>query len=282
MSHPSWHPRRLAPEPDVGRMGASARRDPPVATDASENRSERHGQRLQPGSRGSHRLRDRDRRTGQGRRRAALSRRGHRGPRRPRHLRQRVGAAGRRQVRPGPAARRAVPDPGAHRRRPRRRPGRARDARPGVGLPAAARHQRRGGPRAARPRRRHGAVLRGAVRARAVHPGRPAGAHRPVRHDHRAVHDPLARRAGSRARQGDRRLLRLGGRARDERLHVHRARHRLDRRRRRRGHVRRHRRHERPAARRRARPRAADDRRGREDRRRRQGRAAASSTAASG
>ena len=31
------------------------------------------------------------------------------------HVRQRLGAAGGRPVRPGPAARRAVPDPGAHR-----------------------------------------------------------------------------------------------------------------------------------------------------------------------
>ena len=37
----------------------------------------------------------------------------------------------------------------------------------GLGLPSAARHQRRGGPRAARPRRGHGAVLRRPVGARA-------------------------------------------------------------------------------------------------------------------
>ena len=61
-------------------------------------------------------------------------------------------------------------------------------------------------------------------------PGRAAVAHRPVRDDHRAVHDALARRAGPGARQGGRRLLRLGGRARHERLDVHRARDRLHRR----------------------------------------------------
>ena len=44
---------------------------------------------------------------------------------------------------PGPAAGRAVPDAGAHRRRPRRRAERAGDARPGLGLPPAARHRRR-------------------------------------------------------------------------------------------------------------------------------------------
>ena len=43
-------------------------------------------------------------------------------------------------------------------------------------------------------------------------------------HDRRALHGPLARRARPAARQGGRRLLRLGGRARHERLDVHRAR----------------------------------------------------------
>ncbi len=51
------------------------------------------------------------------------------------------------------------------------------------------------------------------------------------RHDPRALPDPLARRGEPRPRQGDRRLLGLGRRARHERLHVHRARRRLDRRR---------------------------------------------------
>ncbi len=70
--------------------------------------------------------------------------------------------------------------------------------------------------------------------------------------DHRrALHDPLARRAGPEARPGDRRVLDLGGRARHERLHLHRPGHRLHRRGRGRGAVRRGRRDVRPAARRR-------------------------------
>ena len=60
----------------------------------------------------------------------------------------------------------------------------------------------------------------------------------------------------------------LGRRARHERLHLHRAGDRLDRRRRRRRALRRDRRDERPAARRRAVPRARHDRGGREARRR--------------
>ena len=52
---------------------------------------------------------------------------------------------------------------------------------------------------------------------------------------HRAVHDPLARRARPQARQGHRRVLGVGRRARHERLDLHRPGHRLDRCRRRRG-----------------------------------------------
>ncbi len=115
-----------------------------------------------------------------------------------------------------------------------------------------------------------------------VDAGRAAVAHRPVRHDHRAVHDALARRARPGAHQGRRRLLRLRRRARHERLDVHRPRDRLHRRRRRRRDVRRDRRDERPAARRRPGPRAADDRGGREDRRRRARSSPTSSTATSG
>ena len=55
--------------------------------------------------------------------------------------------------------------------------------------------------------------------------------------DPRALPDPLARRGQPRPRQGDRRLLDLGRRARHERLDLHRARGRLDRRRRGRGAV---------------------------------------------
>ena len=139
---------------------------------------------------------------------------------------------------PGPAARRAVPDPGAHRRRARRRPGRAGHARAVLGLPAAAGHRRRGGPRAARPRLGDGAVLRGPVGPRHRRARGAAGPHRPVLDDHRAVHDALARRAGPGARQGGGRVLGVGRRARHERLHLHRPRDRLHRRRRGRGAVR--------------------------------------------
>ena len=231
---------------------------------------------------GPRRLPHRDRRAGQGRRSAALPRRRHRGPRRHGDVRQRLGAARRRPVRPGPAARRAVPDPGAHRRRPGGRAGRAGDARPVLGLPAAARHRRRGGPRPARPGVGDGAVLRGAVGARDRRARGAAVAHRPVLHDHRAVHDALARRAGPGARRGRRRLLGVGRRARHERLDLHRPGHRLHRRRRGGVAVRRDRRHVRPAARRRPGPGAADDRGGRAHRRPRRRWSRASSTARSG
>ena len=109
-----------------------------------------------------------------------------------------------------------------------------------------------------------GAVLRRAVRARHRPPRRAAEADRRVLHDHRALHDPLARRARPGARAGRRRLLGVRRRARPQRLHLHRPRHRVHRRGRRGRHVRRDRRHVRPAARRRAGPGAADDRGGRE------------------
>ena len=72
--------------------------------------------------------------------------------------------------------------------------------------------------------------------------------------DPRALPHPLARRGRPPPRQGDRRLLELRGRARHERVHVHRPRRRLHRRRRRRGAVGGRRRALRAAARRRARP----------------------------
>ena len=97
----------------------------------------------------------------------------------------------------------------------------------------------------------------------------PAERGRQGAHDRRALPDALARRGRPRPRQGDRRLLDLRGRARDERLDLHRARRRLDRRRRRRGAVQRGRRAERPAARRRAVARAEDARRRRAAGRRR-------------
>ena len=78
--------------------------------------------------------------------------------------------------------------------------------------------------------------------------------------DRRAVHEALARRARPAARQGRRRVLHLGRRARHERLHLHRPGRRLHRRRRRGLHLLGHRRALRPAARRRAVPGAAHDR----------------------
>ena len=80
----------------------------------------------------------------------------------------------------------------------------------------------------------------------------------------REVPDPLEGRGRPQARQGDRRLLVLGGRARHERLDVHRPGDHLHRRRRRRGVLRRDRRDERPAPRRRALAGARHDRGGRE------------------
>ena len=79
----------------------------------------------------------------------------------------------------------------------------------------------------------------------------------------RALPHPLARRGRPRPREGDRRLLDLGRRARHERLDLHRPRRRLDRRRLRRGPVERRRRPERAAARRRSVAGAEDARRGR-------------------
>ena len=211
-----------------------------------------------PGPGRRHRLRDRDRRTRQGRRRAALPRRRHRGPRRQGDLRQRLGAAGRRQVRPRAAAGRAVPDPGALRRRPGRRAGRAGDAGPASGATGRCSTSTPSRPATSSP---------GPPSWRCPTWRSPpaASASRPCRrseideasHDRRAVHDPLARRARPGPRRGRRRLLVVRRRARHERLHLHRPGRRLHRRRRRGLALRRHRRDVRPAARRRAVPGAA-------------------------
>ena len=214
--------------------------------------------RLRARPRRRHRLRDRDRRAGQGRQRPALPRRRHRGPRRPGLLRQRLGPAGRQRVQPRPAAGRAVPDPGALRRRARRRPVGPRDARPRLGPRAAARHRRRRRRATTSPAPRSWRCRSSRSRARGI--GQPMVPQREIDKADTVVeriHDPLARRARPPARPGRRRLLRLGRRARHERLDLHRPRHRLHRRRRRRRALRRGRRDVRPAARRRARPRAA-------------------------
>ena len=164
--------------------------------------------RLQARPRRRHRLRDRDRRAGQGRQRAALPRRRHRGPRRPRLVRQRVGPAGRQRVQPGAAAGRAVPDPGALRRRPGRRAVARSRCSPRPGGSSRCSTSTTTGARRPRPRLGHGDVVRRAVRARDRPPDGAAGRDRQGAHDRRAVHDPLARRAGPAARQGGRRLLR--------------------------------------------------------------------------
>ena len=118
----------------------------------------------------------------------------------------------------------------------------------------------------------------------AAHRGRPragAGRRRRAGRDRgREVPAALARRGRPAARQGDRHLLDLHRRARPQRVDVHRARRRLDRRRLRRGAVVGGRRALGPAARRRARVRDADARRGRGARRRRARGCATRSTSA--
>src|SRR6266511_586627 len=184
----------------------------------------------EPGARRRRRLRDGDCRARQGRLRAPLPGRRHRGARRTRSLRTGLGT-GRQRV-----ARRRVAAPGTGRRArlPQRRSARGLaghaahpDARMG---PEAARRHRRGrgtaGSRTALVRspldRRAGAARRpdaGArVRGRA---GKDRGG---------AVLDSLARRGRRETGEGARRLLGLCNRARDERIDVHGADRRLDRR----------------------------------------------------
>ena len=134
---------------------------------------------------------------------------------------------------------------------------------PEWGLQALIDITRRAGPRRPGARLGHGAVVRGPVGARRRPPAGPPARGRQGVLDPRALPDPLARRGRPQARQGDRRLLDLGRRARHERLHLHRARGRLDRRRRRRRAVRRGGRAVGAAARRRSLARADDARRGR-------------------
>ena len=172
---------------------------------------------------------------------------------------------------------------GPHRRRPRRRAGRGRDAGAGVRVRPDLRHLRRAGPRGPRPGRGDGAVVRRPVRARA--------------RTSRSCRSARSTRASTLA---ERFLIRWKGeadpahvkaidaywssrrRARHERLHVHRPGDHLHRRRRGRRVLRRDRRDERPAARRRAVAGARHDRGGREDRRRRRRTSRGCSTTASG
>ena len=239
--------------------------------------------RLQAGPRGRRGLRDRDRRAGQGRRLTPLPRRGHRGTRRPRVLRSRLGAARRQRVRPRPPVRRGGRAAGTHRRRPSRRAERRRGARRAVGPAPAATTSRR-----SRPARTSAGPARSCCRsspsprgARTCRPFRSASWTRRAAPAEaflvrwRGEPDPAAR-------EGARRLLGERGRARHERLHVHRPGDRVHRRRRGRRPVRRGRRAVRAAARRRAGPGAAHDRGGGADRRRgrlREGRFSTATTA---
>ena len=132
------------------------------------------------------------------------------------------------------AAGRAVPDPGALRRHPGRRAERAGDAR---ARPGGCGQLLDIGDEQARDDLARASVMALSFVAQSARgiglPMVPQRRGRQGRHDRRAVHDPLARRAGPAARQGGRRLLDLGGRARHERLDLHRPGDRLDRRRRR-------------------------------------------------
>ena len=163
---------------------------------------------------------------------------------------------------PGHAAGRA-----ASAERPLRRPARRRavgagDAGAAVGLRPADRHLRRGGARQPGARLGDGAVVRRPVGPR-DRPARPCPSARSTRR--RAIAERFLIRwrgeADPRHVRGDRRLLDLGRRARDERLDVHRPGRRLDRRRRRRRAVGRGGRAVGAAARRRPVPRAEDARR---------------------
>ena len=211
--------------------------------------------RLQAGPRGRHRLRDRDRRARQGGRRAALPRRRHRGPDRPGLLRQRVGAAGRRPVRaracrrPSRSRCRCTPATSGSTCSPR-----SPCWRPYWGLGQLLDIDDE---QAREDLARVSVTALSFVAQSARGLGLPAVPQKEIdkaHDDRRAVHEALARRARPAARQGRRRLLHLGRRARHERLHLHRPGRRLHRRRRRGLHLLRHRRAVRPAARRRARP----------------------------
>ena len=151
-----------------------------------------------------------------------------------------------------------------------------------MGPPAADRHLRRAGAHRPRARVGDGALVRRAVRARPRAAAGPAVGGRQGELDPRALPDPVARRGRPQAREGDRRLLDLGRRARHERVHVHGPDHRLDRRRRGRRAVGRGRRALRTAARRRPLARAADARRRSSGPATRRATSSSCSTAASG
>ena len=150
------------------------------------------------------------------------------------------------------------------------------------GFTPAARHRRRGGPREPRPRLGHGDLVHRPVGPRADDADGAPARGRQGPHHRRAVHDPLARRPRPQARRGHRLLLHLRGRARHERVDLHRAGHRLDRCRRRGLPLRGDRRPVGAAARRGPQPRPAHDRGRRADGRRPPLRRARRSTARSG
>ena len=242
-----------------------------------------HGRdvRLQAGPRGRRRLRDRDRRARQGRRRAALPRRRHRGPGRPGRLRQRLGRCWST----------ASSAPGC--RRPSRSRCRCTPATSGSTCSARSPCWRRTGGSAScstSPTSRPATTWPGSRSPRCRSwPSRPAGS--ACRRCRRSEIDKartiverfMIRWRGEpdpRPRQGGRRVLRLGRRARHERVHVHRPGRRLHRRRRRPPAISAaHRRAVRPAARRRPVPGAAHDRGRRAHRRRRSATSRACSTA---
>ena len=173
-----------------------------------------------------------------------------------------MGPARGRLVRPWPRAGRAPPPDHPLRRPASGRPVRSGHAGARVGPAPAHRHPRAPSTRRPRASQRDGAVVRRPVRAGPRPPARAAGRRGPRDVDPRALPHPLARRRRPRPREGDRRLLDLGRRARDERLDLHSSRDRLDRGGRR-GRAERGRgRAERAAARRRPLPRAAHARRG--------------------
>ena len=257
--------------------------DPTRAVSRPVRRSLRAHERSPVRPRGRRRLRDRDRRAGQGGRRAALSRRRHRGPRRPRAVRAGLGPAGRRHARaracrrPSRIRSRSAPATRASTCRPRSRMlGPEWGFRALIDIDDA---------QARDDLARASVMALSFVAQSARGAGRPPV---PQREIDKATSIPerfLIRWRGEAdpdARQGDRRLLDLRRRARHERVDVHRPRRRLDRRGRRRRAVGRRRRALGPAARRRAGARAEDARRRRARGRRRALRQGRCSTAASG
>ena len=175
-----------------------------------------------------------------------------------------MGAARGREPRAGHAGAGAVRAAGPHGERARRCAGGDRAVVRRLGAEEARRRDGRGGargPRAAlRPGHGHRRPLRARRRRqRGADPGRRG---RPWRDRSGEVPAALARRGGPGPREGDRHLLDLHGRARPQRLDIHRAHRRLYRRRRGRGDVGGDRLALGPAARRRAGTRHSDDRRG--------------------